>query len=178
MLPAFFSIVIVASSTPSPDFNNFTYHVHACSSQAGDVTVRNGEARGVDLEGHFDLYVNWVKFGSMKAGTRQALVEQNCSPPHGNHSELFVYDVTGSPPKLLGTLATNDYYGEGSGTGVEWVRTRFAKGYLYVDVCDLDSSGHGDCKTSTVTTYALRGGKLVTVNVLRHHATPKSRRAS
>jgi hypothetical protein len=106
----------------------------------------------------FDVAVSFVQRGSLRAGTQQALVVLTCHFPIGGTSTPYVYDINGTTAVLLGTLPGADWGGDW-GSGPSSIHTRFANNFLYVDVCESSS----DCKLRVVTTYALRGGKLVQV---------------
>lgn len=164
MWPALALAVGLASPAPTVDFKNSTYSNTPCGDQK--VAVNNGLAWYDRGDVQFQVSVGSVKYGSLKPGTRQALVMLTCKFPVGSTSALHLYDVGATGPKDLGVLATAD---ADSGYAVDWVYTNFKNGLLYVDRCDWASDA---CKTSIVTTYALRNGKLTKVYET-HHPTPR-----
>jgi hypothetical protein len=150
------------------NFKNFDYAVSPCGGDGNDaaddvpppVHVRAGTYayNNAAMGTAFDVSVAFVQRGSLQSGTQQALVVLSCEFPIGGTSTSYLYDVAGTTAVLLGELPGASWGGDW-GSGPNSIHTRFANDFLYVDACGRVS----DCKTRVVTTYALRGGKLVQV---------------
>jgi hypothetical protein len=147
------------------DFMNFTYTANPCSQNVPvPVVMRKGYFAYFDekMAAGFDLHVDSVTHGSMQSGTRQAVVVLACDFPVGGTSAAYLFDERERDAVLLGRVGGADW-GPDWGAGPSSIHVRFAKRLLYVDQCK-----DNNCALNEVTTYALRGGKLVTVFVRTH----------
>jgi hypothetical protein len=156
------------------DFMNFTYRTHPCS---GNVPVpaimRKGSFTYVDpkIAQGFDLLVFKVTEGSLRAGTRQAVVVLTCDFPIGGTAEAYAFDERTAGAVLLARVASADWGGDW-GSGPSAIRVRFANGRLEVEQC-LDQQ----CSGTQHTTYTLTGGKLVAVATVTRPDLVKVRQA-
>jgi hypothetical protein len=151
----------LALTTPAPhpsvDFRNFTYRVHPCMSNVPTAAVmRDGQFAYFDetMGAGFDLSVEAVTVGSLRAGTRQALVVLKCQFPVGGTAAAYLYGIHGGAATLLGEVADANW-GPDWGAGPSSIHVRFVNHLLYVEACQTEN-----CSTTGLTTYALRGGKL------------------
>jgi hypothetical protein len=150
------------------DFMNFTYTTNPCKSNVPvPVVMRKGQFSYFDpkMGAGFDLHVDSVATGSLQSGTRQAVVVVACDFPIGGTAAAYLFDERSGGAVLLAQVGAANWGGDwGAGPGS--IHVRFAKNFLYVDDCK-DS----ECTLNVVTTYALRGGKLVKVYVETHKRT-------
>jgi hypothetical protein len=140
------------------DFKNFTYNTNPCHENVPvPVVMRNGDFAYLDkkMGAEFDLYVQSVTEGSLRSGTRQAVVVLACDFPVGGTAAAYVFDERGGDATLLRKVATADW-GADWGERPDSIHARFANHSLYVDEC-----GDTKCSTGKRTVYALRGGKIV-----------------
>jgi hypothetical protein len=147
------------------DFMNFNYSAIPCSGNVPPpALIRKGSYSYFDqnMGAGFEVFVDSVKQGSLRAGTQQAVVVLTCQFPMGGTAGAYAYDIRGDKTVLLGEVGTADW-GADWGAGPKSIHIRFAKQFLYVDSCK-----DTPCATSEVRTYALRGGKLVKVYVQTH----------
>jgi hypothetical protein len=147
------------------DFMNFTYRTNPCSGNVPvPVVMRRGSFSYFDqkMGAGFDLGVRLVKEGSLKDGTRQAVVVLACDFPVGGTAAAYAFDERGTTAVLLAKVATANWGGDW-GAGPNSIHVRFAKHLLYVDQCD-----EGECKATRSTTYALRGATLTKVSDVVH----------
>lgn len=153
------------------DFMNFTYATNPCASNVPvPVVMRRGSFSYFDqkMAAGFDLHVDSVKKGSLRDGTRQAVVVLACDFPVGGTAAAYAFDERNNSAVLLGKVGAADW-GPDWGSGPDSIHVRFAKHFLYVDQCTDNI-----CATNTVTTYALRGGKLAKVFVQTHRPAPRT----
>jgi hypothetical protein len=142
------------------DFLNFTYVQNPCSANVPvGVVMRKGSFSYADARTgtDFDLNVHSVKEGSLKDGTRQAVVILACDFPIGGTAAAYVFDERRSGAVLLARVGDANWGGDW-GRGPDSIHLRFAKHFLYVDQCK-DS----ECTRDVAMTYALRSGKLIKV---------------
>ncbi|HTD37974.1 MAG TPA: hypothetical protein VK669_10700 [Candidatus Limnocylindrales bacterium] len=154
------------------DFMNFTYAKHPCPENVPvPAVMRKGSFSFEDrtMGTGFDLHVSSVKEGALRPGTRQAVVVIACDFPVGGTSAAYVYDAHGTAATLLGQVASADW-GSDWGAGPSTIGVRFANRLLYVDQCKSN-----DCGVRTVTTYALRAGKLVKTAVRSYMSERRGR---
>ena len=154
------------------DFMNFTYRTHPCSGNVPvPAVMRKGSFTYVDekMAQGFDLHVFKVTEGSLRAGTRQAVVVLACHFPIGGTAEAYAFDERPGGAVLLARVAGADWGGDW-GSGPSSIRVRFAKRRLDVEQC---SDTH--CTGTTHTTYALTGGKLVAVATVTRPDPVKAR---
>ncbi|MBV9148629.1 MAG: hypothetical protein JO024_02100 [Candidatus Eremiobacteraeota bacterium] len=139
------------------DFMNFNYYRIPCSGNVPvPALIRQGKYSYLDkkMTVGFDVYVVTVKEGSLRPGTRQAVVTIGCDFPVGGTSAAYLYDVRGGNAKFVQTVGHADWGGDwGAGPGA--IHVRFANRLLYVDSCAND-----ECETSIVRTYAFRGRQI------------------
>jgi hypothetical protein len=151
------------------DFTNFTYATNPCASNVPvPAVMRHGSFSYEDKKtgSGFDVYVRSVKKGSLRSGTRQAVVVLACEFRIGGTAAAYLFDERGDAAVLLAQVATANWGGDW-GRGPDSIHVRFARSLLYVDQCADDR-----CATSVVTTYALRGGKLAKLFVQKHASRP------
>lgn len=152
------------------DFMNFTYATNPCSQNVPvPVVTRKGSFSYFDdkMGAGFDLNVHSVVEGSLAKGTQQAVVVLACDfPADGGAAEAYAFDERKSGAVFLSKLAVAGW-GSDWGAGPNSIHIRFAKHFLYVDAC-----GDPNCTMKVVTTYALRGGKLVKVFTQKHKPRP------
>ena len=144
------------------DFMNFNYSHLPCSSNVPPpALIRKGSYSYFDqkMGAGFDVSVDSVKQGSLRAGTQQAVVVLVCQYPVGGTAEAYAYDIRGNTAVLLANVGGANW-GPDWGAGPSSIHVRFANGFLYVTTCK-----DTDCNANEVRTYALRGGKLVKVYV-------------
>ncbi|HEX3466066.1 MAG TPA: hypothetical protein VHS78_18605 [Candidatus Elarobacter sp.] len=144
------------------DFDNFTYRVHPCMGNVPvPAVMRKGSFSYEDknMGAGFDLRVRSVQRGSLRAGTRQAVVVIVCDLPLGGGAEAYAFDERPSGAVLLGTIGSTGWGGDW-GQGPASMRFRFANHRLTAEQC-----ADNDCVRRKTTTYALRGTKLVTLSV-------------
>jgi hypothetical protein len=156
---------MIASLLLAVDFMNFTYATNPCKSNVPvPVVMRKGQFSYFDqkMGTGFDLHVDSVVTGSLRTGTRQAVVVVACDFPIGGTAAAYLYDERGSGAVLLGQVGAANWGGDW-GAGPSSIHLRFAKNFLYVDDCK-----DTECTQNVVTTYALRGGKLRKVYVETH----------
>ena len=142
------------------DFMNFTYHTHPCSGNVPvPVLMRKGSFAYFDpkMAQGFDLHVVKVTEGSLRAGTRQAVVVLACDFPIGGTAEAYAFDERTGGAVLLGRVAGADWGGDW-GSGPSSIRVQFANRRLEVEQCS-----DTQCSGTRHTTYALTGGKLAAV---------------
>jgi hypothetical protein len=147
------------------DFMNFTYATNPCAKNVPvPVVMRKGAFAYFDAKmgAGFDLHVDSVKEGSLKAGTRQAVVVLACDFPVGGTAAAYLFDERSDAAVLLAQVGDANW-GPDWGSGPASIHVRFANNFLYVDECK--DTG---CTMYVVTTYALRGGKLAKVFVQTH----------
>ena len=151
------------------DFMNFTYATIPCAQNVPVAAVmRQGRFSYFDqkMAAGFDVHVAAVKEGSLRDGTRQAVVVLACDFPIGGTAAAYLFDERNDAAVLLAKVGSADWGGDW-GSGPSAIHVRFAKHLLYVDQCkDLD------CSLAVVTTYALRSGKLAKVFVQTHKPRP------
>ena len=151
------------------DFMNFDYADIPCSQNVPPpALIRKGAYSYFDekMGAGFEVYVKFVNQGSLSAGTRQAVVVLACDFPMGGTAGAYAYDVRGNSAVPLGQVGAADW-GVDWGAGPDSIHIRFANDLLFVDACKNTS-----CSEREVRTYALRGGKLVKVDVSSHKANP------
>ena len=144
------------------DFSNFSYATNPCAKNVPvPVVMRGGHFSYFDrkMGTGFDLHVVAVKEGSLRAGTRQAVVVLACDFPIGGTAGAYVFDEHGAGATLLGRVGGADWGGDW-GRGPDSIHARFANRRLYVDDCD-----DPECARNAVTTYALRGRTLAKIAV-------------
>jgi len=154
------------------DFMNFTYRANPCAQNVPvPVVMRRGSFSYFDekMGTGFDLGVRLVKEGSLKAGTRQAVVVIACDFPVGGTAAAYAFDERGNTAVLLANVATANW-GADWGAGPDSIHVRFANHLLYVDQC-----GSTACDVRKVTTYALRGPKLTALSSRRARPPPSGR---
>ena len=140
------------------DFMNTTYATNPCAANvAVPVVMRHGSFSYFDqkMAAGFDLRIASITKGSLQAGTRQAVVVLACDFPVGGTAAAYLFDERDGGAVLVAQVATADW-GPDWGRGPSSIHARFAGHRLYISHC-----AESDCRTTTVTTYALRGGKLV-----------------
>lgn len=148
------------------DFMNFTYTANPCSGNVPvPVVMRKGSFSYFDnkMAQGFDLHVNAVIEGSLRPGTRQAVVVLACDFPIGGTAAAYLFDERPTGTVRLGKIADADWGGDW-GAGPQSIKVRFLNGVLYVDQCQYTN----DCKKRKETTYALRGMKLVQLSTSLH----------
>jgi hypothetical protein len=151
------------------DFMNFTYATNPCAKNVPvPAVMRKGRFSYFDekMGQGFDVNVHSVTEGSLAKGTQQAVVVLACGFPIGGTAEAYAFDERKNGAVLLAELAAANWGGDW-GRGPDSIHIRFAKQFLYVDACQND-----ECTVNLVTTYALRGGKLVKVFAQRHKPRP------
>ena len=139
------------------DFMNFTYATNPCASNVPvPVVMRNGAFSHFDpkMGAGFDLHVASIVKGSLRDGTRQAVVVLACDYPVGGTAAAYMFDARARGAVLLAKVAVANW-GPDWGAGPSSIRVRFVKNRLYVEQC-----ADNTCATNARTTYALRGGKL------------------
>lgn len=144
------------------DFMNFTYVTTPCPKNVPvRAIVRKGAFHYFDKRAAvgFDIYVDGIKRGVLRAGTYQAVVVLTCQFPVGGAAAAYVFDERGNAAVLLGEVATANWMPDW-GAGANSIRVRFANRLLYVAHCNDDR-----CSTKVETTYALRREKLVQIAV-------------
>jgi hypothetical protein len=142
------------------DFMNFTYTTNPCAKNVPvPVVMRKGSFSYFDqrMGTGFDLHVTSVTEGSLHTGTSQAVVVVACDFPIGGTAAAYLFDERSDTATFLAQVATANWGGDW-GRGPDSIHVRFAKQLLYVEQCKDDA-----CTTSTMTTYALRDGKLTRV---------------
>jgi hypothetical protein len=142
------------------DFMNFTYATNPCAANVPvAVVMRHGNFSYFDakMAAGFDLHVHSVREGSMQNGTRQAVVVLTCDFPVGGTAAAYLFDERKGAAVLLAQVGAADW-GADWGQGPDSIHVRFARHRLSVAQC-----ANTGCTTTTVTTYALRAGKLVKV---------------
>jgi hypothetical protein len=140
------------------DFMNFTYRTNPCPENVPvPAVMRKGRFSYFDskMGAGFDLYVDAVKRGSLKPGTRQAVVVITCEFPVGGTAAAYAFDERQNTAVLLGKVGTANW-GPDWGAGAQSIRVRFANSRLYVEQCE-----NTHCTQKSHATYALRGGKFV-----------------
>jgi hypothetical protein len=151
------------------DFLNYTYATNPCAENVPvPVVMRKGSFSYVDRTAgaSFDLNVHSVKQGSLRDGTRQAVVILVCDFTVGGEAAAYLFDERGNRAVLLAQVGEANWGGDW-GRGPDSIHVTFARHYLYVDECK-----DTDCTKNVVTTYALRGRKLATVFVETHAPRP------
>ncbi len=151
------------------DFLNFTYVTNPCKSNVPvPVVMRKGRFSYFDskMAAGFDLHVDSVSAGSLRSGTRQAVVVVACDYPIGGTAAAYLFDERTGSAVLLGQVGAANWGGDW-GAGPSSIHVRFAKNFLYVDDCKDD-----ECTLNVVTTYALRGGKLAKIYAETHKRRP------
>ena len=144
------------------DFMNFTYKTNPCAANVPvAVVMRQGNFSYFDAKmgTGFDLHVRSIREGSLRTGTRQAVVVVTCDFPIGGTAAAYLFDERKGGAVLLAKVAGADWGGDW-GQGPSSIHLRFAKHLLYVDQC-ADTG----CTKTTATTYAMRGGRLAKVAV-------------
>jgi hypothetical protein len=142
------------------DFMNFTYTTNPCATNVPvPVVMRHGNFSYFDskMAAGFDLHVKSIGEGSLQPGTRQAVVVLTCDFPVGGTAAAYLFDERKAGAVLLAKVGGADWGGDW-GQGPDSIRVRFAKHLLYVAQC-ADTG----CTKTSVTTYALRGGKAAKV---------------
>ena len=145
------------------DFQNFTYHADPCNAPVPVVMRRGSFEWEKKSEAQvYDLHVRTITEGTLRAGTRQAVVVLTCDYPtaRGGTAAAYAFDERGSGAVLLAKVAETDW-GSDWGQGPESFHVRFADGRLSVEHCDSSTT----CKKHVTTTYVLRGNALATVAV-------------
>lgn len=140
------------------DFMNFTYATNPCFGNVPvPAVMRKGEFDYTDrkMGADFFLTVDSVKRGSLKAGTRQAVVIIECDYPVGGVASAYLFDERKNVAVRLAEIARADWGGDW-GCGPSCIHARFYKDRLYVQQC-ADS----ECTTTAHSVYALRNGKAV-----------------
>jgi hypothetical protein len=158
MIGGFFVLPLIAAV----DFMNFTYRTNPCQANVPvPAIVRKGAFHYLDQRAAvgFDIYVDAVKRGVLRDGTRQAVVVLTCEFPVGGTAAAYAFDERGDTAAPLGEVATANWMPDW-GEGPSSIRVRFANRLLYVEHCKDDR-----CTKKVETTYALRRGKLVTIAV-------------
>lgn len=140
------------------DFMNFLYKANPCSANVpSPVPMRAGKFTYVDnkMGSEFDLYVQSVKEGSLKRGTRQAVVIIACDYPVGGTASAYLYDERGRTAVLIREVGTANW-GPDWGGRPDSIHVRFADAVLYVEQC-----ADTECNAYTKSRYAFRHGKLM-----------------
>ena len=97
------------------DFMNFTYRTHPCSGNVSvPVIMRKGSFTYVDrkMAQAFDLHVFKVTEGSLRVGTRQAVVVLAFDFPIGGTAEAYAFDERTGGAVLLARVASADWGGD------------------------------------------------------------------
>jgi len=139
------------------DFMNFTYATNPCATNVPvPVVMRRGAFSYFDpkMGAGFDLHVASIVKGTLRSGTRQAVVVLACDYPVGGTAAAYLLHERASGAALLAKVATANW-GPDWGRGPASIRVRFAKNRLCVEQC-ADNA----CSTRTRTTFAFRGEKL------------------
>ncbi|MDB5027997.1 MAG: hypothetical protein JWO66_1686 [Candidatus Eremiobacteraeota bacterium] len=100
------------------DFTNFTYATNPCASNVPvPAVMRHGSFSYEDKKtgSGFDVYVRSVKKGSLRSGTRQAVVVLACGFPIGGTAAAYLFDERGDAAVLLAQVATANW-------GADWGR--------------------------------------------------------
>jgi hypothetical protein len=147
------------------DFMNFTYNQNPCAGNVNvPVVMRNGSfswMSSTDPSWGFEFHVDRVVQGSLKPGTRQAVVVIACDAPvDGGAAEAYLYDERKNGATFVAKVGEADW-GSDWGEPPTSIHIRFTDKFLYVDQC-LNVS-ECDAADYIVTTYALREGKIVKV---------------
>ncbi len=112
---------------------NFTYATNPCASNVPvPVVMRRGAFSYFDqkMAAGFDLHVAAVKKGSLRAGTRQAVVVIACDFPVGGTAAAYLFDERKDKAVPLGKVGSADW-GVDWGAGPDSIHLRFANGLLY-----------------------------------------------
>ena len=140
------------------DFMNFTYAANPCQANVPvPVVMRRGMFAYFDpkMGAGFDLHVASIAKGSLADQTRHAVVVLACDFPVGGTAAAYLFEERASGAVLLAKVATAAW-GPDWGRGPSSIHARFGKHLLYVSQC-ADAA----CARTTVTTYALRAGRVV-----------------
>lgn len=141
---------------------NFTYGSNPCSKNVPvPAIVRKGRFDYLDARAGsgFDIYVDGVTEGSLKEGTRQAVVVLTCEFPVGGTAAAYLFDEHGEDAVLLGKIATANWMPDW-GAGPDSIHVRFKGNRLFVCECkDLR------CTMQRTAIYTLRNNKLFAIGV-------------
>ena len=157
--------MIAALVLGAVNFMNFTYPVNPCDDP-GPVTVENGKgsyANPKDPSMGFDIAVDRVVEGSLRAGTRQAVVVLTCTSFDGGGAEAYLFEEDGNRLSFVQKVADAQW---GADWGGDTIHIRFADNFLYVDRCKIPNCRKGE--DYVVTTYAVRNGKIVRIYEQTH----------
>jgi hypothetical protein len=147
------------------DFMNFTYTQNPCAGNVRvPIVMRNGSFSWTspnDPSWSFDFHVDRVVEGSLKPGTRQAVIVIACDAPvDGGAAQAYLFDERNNRAIFVEKVGEADW-------GIDWgepptsIHIRFTDKFLYVDQCENPSDCDG--VDYVVTTYAMRDGKIVRV---------------
>lgn len=139
------------------DFGNRSYAKTPCNGTPA--TMHDGRYTYSEQVAvtSIDASIQQVTPGNV-SGSKLASVVWQCAPPKGCYNEVSLYSVSTGTPALMAKLGS--LY-DGCPDPDEWFRVRFTPKFVYADVRNQGNNW-------TVTTYALRGGKLAAVFV-KHH---------
>ncbi|QQS41566.1 MAG: hypothetical protein IPM63_01050 [Acidobacteriota bacterium] len=146
----------------SVDFNNFTYEVEFCQTEASNkITVSNGEFyEEKEVDGYTDrrfFSVSGFTYGDLDGdGKDEAVVISVCNTGGtGNFTEAYVFTWRGGEAKRIVTLEGGDRaYG-----GLREIRIVDRK--MIVEASDPGEMGGACCPEEVVTrTYRLKGNSL------------------
>ena len=157
--------MIVPLIVATVNFMNFTYTTNPCASNVPvPVAMSGGSFNYFDekMGAGFSLSVDKVLEGSLRSGTRQAVVVITCEFPIGGTAAAYLFDERNGTAVYLAQVGTANWGGDW-GAPPSSIHLRFANNFLYVDQCKDEQ-----CNAFVVTTYALRGGKLAKVYVKTH----------
>lgn len=162
-------VVGIPRTVGDVNFDDFTYA--GGPGNCTHVTLRDGTATGSEDE--YEAYVQDLFAGTV-SGVSVAVVVLRCEyHGHGFDASAQAFSVAGGKATKIGTV------GDGGMTSADsafppwpggWIHVSFRDGLLYADVWDRAQA----CSRSAdwvSTAYAVRGGRLVAVNTMRHHRT-------
>jgi hypothetical protein len=151
------------------DFLNFTYATNPCAENVPvPVAMHKGWYSYDDSKTgtSFELNVHAVKEGSLRDGTRQAVVILACDFPIGGTAAAYLFDERAHGAVFLAHVGDANWGGDW-GRGPDSIHVTFAHHFLYVDDCKDD-----ECTMNVVTTYALHGATVAKVFVETHAPRP------
>ena len=148
---------MIAALFAALDLLNFSYPGTPCNF-APPVQMYSGATDDASQ----NLSIDSIKYGSLRAGTRQAVVVMSCAVWGGtSRAAAYVYDLRGDTATLLRRVAGTIW-----GVGSDTIRAGFSNDRLYVDVCRDPT-----CTWRRFSTYAMRGTALVRVAARTHLAS-------